>query len=78
MPATAQRLDPAPGTAAVAAKPPARRMKAVSGYRLPGEGSSSRISTITVVSLLALWWIASSDTTVMVEMRELEPSPGRR
>ena len=59
MSASAQRLEPAPGTAAVAAKPPARRMKAVSGYRLPGEGSSSRISTITVVSLLALWWIAS-------------------
>ena len=59
MSASAQRLEPAPGTAAVAAKPPARRMKAVSGHRLPGEGSSSRISTITVVSLLALWWIAS-------------------
>ncbi|MGO4159030.1 ABC transporter permease subunit [Cupriavidus sp. YAF13] len=59
MSASAQRLEPAPGAAAVAAKPPARRMKAVCGYRLPGEGSSSRISTITVVSLLALWWIAS-------------------
>ncbi|MGO4330114.1 ABC transporter permease subunit [Cupriavidus sp. 2TAF22] len=59
MSASVQRLDPAPGAGAVAAAPAARRMKAVSGYRLPGEGSSSRISTITVASLLALWWIAS-------------------
>jgi taurine transport system permease protein len=31
----------------------------VTGYRLPGEGSSSRISVVTVVLLLALWWVAS-------------------
>lgn len=41
-----------------AAKPKA--MKAVSGYRLPGEGSSTTIATVTVVSLLALWWIATT------------------
>ncbi|WER47688.1 ABC transporter permease subunit [Cupriavidus sp. WKF15] len=34
-------------------------MRTVSGYRMPGEGSSSRIATVTVVSLLALWWTAS-------------------
>ncbi len=59
MSVSAQRLETAPGAGAVPGAPPARRMKAVSGYRLPGEGSSSRISTITVIALLALWWVAS-------------------
>jgi taurine transport system permease protein len=36
-----------------------RPMRTVSGYRMPGEGNSSRIATVTVVALLALWWIAS-------------------
>lgn len=38
---------------------PARKVRTVSGYRMPGEGSSSRISAVTVVSLLVLWWVAS-------------------
>ncbi|ALD93334.1 TauT family ABC transporter permease [Cupriavidus gilardii CR3] len=37
----------------------ARKIRTVSGYRMPGEGSSSRISAVTVVSLLVLWWVAS-------------------
>jgi taurine transport system permease protein len=35
-------------------------MKTVSGYHMPGEGSSSTIATITVVSLLVLWWVATA------------------
>src|SRR5438132_266468 len=31
----------------------------VKGYRLPGEGSSTVISVVSVVSLFALWWIAT-------------------
>ena len=31
----------------------------VKGYRLPGEGSSTVISIVSVVSLFALWWIAT-------------------
>jgi taurine transport system permease protein len=40
---TAQRDAPAP----------------VKGYRLPGEGSSTTISIVTVIALFALWWIAT-------------------
>src|SRR5437773_2350380 len=31
----------------------------VKGYRLPGEGSSTAISVVSVISLFALWWIAT-------------------
>src|SRR5213596_218616 len=31
----------------------------VKGYRLPGEGSSTAISVVTVIALFALWWIAT-------------------
>ncbi len=41
---------------AAAAKPAAVR---TSRFSTPGEGSSTLISTITVVVLLALWWLAS-------------------
>ena len=54
MSATVQRIEPPPHAPAASTAAPARPMKTVSGYRLPGEGSSSRISTITVVLLLAL------------------------
>ena len=51
---------PTPAAAGLAAPAaPARKVRTVSGYRMPGEGSSSRISAVTVVSLLALWWVAS-------------------
>lgn len=55
----AQPLGATPGTVAEPAASSRRKLKTVSGYRIPGEGSSSTISTITVVSLLALWWVAS-------------------
>lgn len=59
MPASVQRIEPTPRVTKAAAAGASQQMKTVSGYRLPGEGSSSRISTITVVLLLALWWLAS-------------------
>lgn len=55
----AQPLGATRGTVAEPAVSPKRKLKAVSGYRIPGEGSSSTISTVTVISLLALWWVAS-------------------
>ena len=39
-----------------AAAPPVRT---VSGYSLPGEGSSTVISIVTVVALFLLWWMAT-------------------
>ena len=38
---------------------PVGKVRAVSGYRLPGEGSSIVISAVTVVALLSLWWLAT-------------------
>src|SRR5665213_4490320 len=37
----------------------AKAPRTVTGYSIPGEGSSTLISIVTVVSLLALWWIAT-------------------
>ncbi len=31
----------------------------VSGYSVPGEGSSTTIAVVTVVALLVLWWVAT-------------------
>lgn len=42
---------------AVAASP--RPVRAVRGYRLPGEGSSTAISVVTVCVLLAAWWVTT-------------------
>ena len=36
--------------------PPLRR---VSGYSVPGEGSSTTIAVVTVIALLVLWWVAT-------------------
>jgi taurine transport system permease protein len=47
----------APTPAAATAKQVAQRT--VSGYSIPGQGSSTVISIVTVVSLLALWWVAT-------------------
>jgi taurine transport system permease protein len=44
----------APGEAP--ASPPLRQ---VSGYSVPGEGSSTAIAVVTVVALLLLWWVAT-------------------
>ena len=45
----------APADAAASAPP----MRHVSGYSVPGEGSSTLISIVTVVALFALWWVAT-------------------
>jgi taurine transport system permease protein len=34
-------------------------MRTIKGYRLPGEGSSTAISVVTVIALFALWWGAT-------------------
>ncbi len=34
-------------------------MRHVSGYSVPGEGSSTLIAVVTVVGLLVLWWVAT-------------------
>jgi taurine transport system permease protein len=34
-------------------------MRTIKGYSLPGEGPSTLISVVTVVGLLAFWWIAT-------------------
>ena len=35
------------------------KSRAVSGYSLPGQGSSTLISIVTVIGLLVLWWVAT-------------------
>ncbi|MCC6380708.1 MAG: ABC transporter permease subunit [Burkholderiales bacterium] len=40
-------------------KDAAPRTKTVAGYSIPGQGSSTAISIVTVVVLLALWWVAT-------------------
>jgi taurine transport system permease protein len=49
--------------AAVAAARPkeakAPLVRHVSGYSVPGEGSSTRIAIVTVLGIFALWWIAT-------------------
>ena len=34
-------------------------VRQVSGYSVPGEGSSTAIAVVTVVALLLLWWVAT-------------------
>ena len=48
--------DPAPLPAPEASAPPART---VTGYSIPGEGSATLISAVTVIALLLLWWVAT-------------------
>jgi taurine transport system permease protein len=38
---------------------PAPPLRQVSGYSVPGEGSSTTIAVVTVLALFALWWIAT-------------------
>jgi taurine transport system permease protein len=45
------------GPAAAVAAP--SDLKAVKGYRLPGEGSSTAISIVTVAILFAAWWLTT-------------------
>ncbi len=51
-------VPPASATSAPAgsAEPAPRR---VSGYSIPGEGSSTAIAVVTVVALFGLWWVAT-------------------
>jgi taurine transport system permease protein len=35
------------------------KLKSVRGYRLPGEGSSTIISFVTIFGLFVLWWVAT-------------------
>jgi taurine transport system permease protein len=41
------------------ADPPVAAGRTVTGYSLPGEGSSTLISVVTVVAWLVLWWVAT-------------------
>ncbi|HEY3565035.1 MAG TPA: taurine ABC transporter permease, partial [Casimicrobiaceae bacterium] len=34
-------------------------LRAIKGYSVPGEGSSTLISIVTVIALLLLWWVAT-------------------
>ena len=47
------------GTVPVAPAALAAPARTVSGYRLPGEGSSTVISVVTVIALFVLWWVAT-------------------
>ena len=38
--------------------PPAS-IRTVKGYSVPGEGSSTTISIVTVIALFVLWWVAT-------------------
>lgn len=50
---------PAAATQAAADARDAKVVKAVKGYRLPGEGSSTAISIVTVLLLLGAWWLTT-------------------
>ena len=47
--------DPTSATAAPDSKP----VRGVTGYSLPGEGATTAISVVTIIALLALWWVAT-------------------
>ena len=49
----------ATGAARVAAPSSAAPVRHVSGYSVPGEGSSTTIAVVTVIVLLTLWWVAT-------------------
>ena len=46
-------------TASASLDAPTAPIRRVSGYSLPGEGSSTVIAVVTVVALLSLWWVAT-------------------
>ena len=43
-----------------AAPPSSRPVRRLRGYRLPGEGSASGLSVLSVTALLVLWWAATT------------------
>src|SRR5512146_1054566 len=46
------------GSAARSA-PAGSDVRAIKGYSVPGEGSTTVISVVTVIALLVLWWVAT-------------------
>ena len=42
-----------------AVETPGTPIRQVSGYSVPGEGSSTTIAVVTVITLLVLWWVAT-------------------
>jgi taurine transport system permease protein len=54
-----EHVAPAAGALPDAGAPAAPPLKRVSGYSVPGEGSSTRIAIVTVIVLLSLWWVAT-------------------
>src|SRR4029078_2186030 len=53
---TGAEAELAPPNAAAA---PAPSVRTVKGYSVPGEGSSTAISVVTVIALFVLWWVAT-------------------
>ena len=50
---------PEPAIKAEAERPAAAPPRTVAGYSIPGQGSSTAISVVTVIVLLVLWWVAT-------------------
>jgi taurine transport system permease protein len=50
---------PAAGAPVATSTKPAKPAHTVSGYSIPGQGSSTLISVVTVIALLVLWWVAT-------------------
>jgi taurine transport system permease protein len=51
----------AAGDAPVSPPAPAPPVRTVTGYSVPGEGSGTVISVVTVIALLVLWWVATHE-----------------
>ncbi|MDF7189901.1 hypothetical protein NLR85_24880, partial [Escherichia coli] len=47
-------------TSADAAPPTSKPVRKLRGYRLPGEGSAFGLSVLSVITLLVLWWAATT------------------
>lgn len=52
-------VEPVTSADAADAPSPTTPVRQVSGYSVPGEGSSTAIAVVTVVGLLVLWWVAT-------------------
>ncbi len=59
MSAPVVQLTPNAAATPADARASATPVRQVNGYSVPGEGSSTTIAVVTVVALLALWWIAT-------------------
>ena len=58
-PENVQAATTSRGPVEPSATAPAAPLRRVSGYSVPGEGSSTTIAIVTVVALLVLWWVAT-------------------